>query len=49
MWQKARVNVTVVYRDIEFIMFGRSDLYTTNCNKSLTLGMGSDNPGISVF
>lgn len=48
-WQKARVNVTVVYRDIGTIKAGRRVLYTVNHNKSLTLVPGSDNPSFWGF
>ena len=47
MWQKARVNVTGVYKDIESIKITRG-LYIMKCNKSLTL-VGSNNPYISGF
>lgn len=49
MWQKARVNVTGIYRDIGSIKMGRSDPFIMNCNKSLTLVVGSDNPHIFGF
>lgn len=49
MWQKARVNVSVVYRDTGSIKAGRHVLYTLNCNKSLTLVPGSDNPSFWGF
>lgn len=48
-WQKARVNVTVLYRDIGTIKAGRRVLYTVNCNKSPTLVPGSDNASFWGF
>lgn len=49
MWQKARVNVMGVYRDIGSIKMGRSDPFIMSCNKSLTLVVGSDKAHTSGF